>query len=62
MLFLLSSVLQAFRPASFPASSIGIIQVFAEKAQNAEKLKKAVFRENRLCKNATVRILGPYEC
>jgi len=39
-------------PASFPAPSIGIIQIFAEKAQNAEKLKKPRSGENDCCKNA----------
>jgi hypothetical protein len=39
--------------------SIDIIQVFAEKAQNAEKQRKAVYRENGCCKNATLPFALP---
>jgi hypothetical protein len=38
--------------------SIDIIQLFAEKAQNAEKLKKPPSGENGCCRNATVRSFG----
>jgi len=42
--------------------SIDIIQLFAEKAQNAEKLKKPLSGENGCCGNATVRSFGLNSC
>jgi hypothetical protein len=45
--------------------SIDIIQLFVEKAQNAEKLKKPLSGENGCCGccgNATVRSFGLNSC
>jgi hypothetical protein len=42
--------------------SIDIIQLFVEKAQNAEKLKKPLSGENGCCGNATVRFWGLNSC
>jgi hypothetical protein len=42
--------------------SIDIIQLFVEKAQNAEKLKKPLSGENGCCGNATVPSFGLNSC